>query len=76
VPGKEYRQIEDHADHGRGNAGQGRGEAQLAPRRLDRRRAGEDEEERRQEGEEGRGRRAGKACAERIREPPCATPPR
>ncbi len=53
VVGEEQRQVEDHADHRRGDRRQRRGEAELAVRGLDQRPAGEDEDERRQEGEEG-----------------------
>src|SRR5581483_68516 len=43
VIGEEYGEIEDHADHGRGNAGERRGEFNIAPSRFDRRGADENE---------------------------------
>ena len=51
VIGEEQRQVEDHADHRRRDAGERRGELQVAVRGFDERCAGEDEDERGQEGE-------------------------
>src|SRR5574340_46887 len=51
VPGEEYRQIENHADHRSRNGCEWCGEAEFAARGLDQRRAREDEPERRQKGE-------------------------
>jgi hypothetical protein len=50
---KNSARFSDHADHGRGDGRERRGEAELAVRRLDQRAARQDEDERRQEGEEG-----------------------
>jgi hypothetical protein len=54
MPGEEGGQVEDHADHGGGDAGQRRGELDVVARGLDQRSAGDDEQEAGQEGKEGR----------------------
>src|SRR6185295_16898780 len=50
---EEQGEIDDHADDRRGDRGERRGEPEVAVRRLDQRCADEDEQERRQEGDEG-----------------------
>ena len=50
--GEKQRQVQDHADHGSGNAGEGGGKFQIAMGGFDDRAADQDEEEGWQKGEE------------------------
>ena len=61
VPREEHREVDDHADHGRGDAVSGAVNRSWPCVDLDERAAGEDEQERRQEREERRDARAGDA---------------
>jgi diguanylate cyclase (GGDEF)-like protein len=66
VPGEEHGEVQDHADHRSRDPGERCGEAQVAVRRLHERASQQDEQERRQEGEERRDHRA-QAARERDR---------
>ena len=78
VPREEHREVHDHAHDRRRDPGERRGEADVAVRRLDERRADQDEHERGQEREERRDRRAGHARSEERlgdRTAPCVHAP-
>src|SRR5688572_14743095 len=59
VQGEEHRQVDDHADDGGRDGRQRGGQLRLVARRLDQRRAAENEDEGRQEGEPGDRERGG-----------------